>query len=60
MNPCRGSGACGRCSSSSLRCAGNRPRLLDVYDLARMLNTIVPSRWTDLIAEGIAALAQRT
>ena len=37
---------------------GEPTHLLDVHDLARMLNTIVPSRWTDLIAEGIAALAQ--
>ena len=31
--------------------------LLGVNDLAGMLNTIPPSRWTDMIAEGIAALA---
>jgi ATP-dependent DNA helicase RecQ len=31
--------------------------LLDIHDLVGMLNTIAPSRWTDLIADGIAALA---
>jgi ATP-dependent DNA helicase RecQ len=31
--------------------------LLSIHDLTEMLNTIPASRWTDLIAEGIASLA---
>lgn len=33
-------------------------RLLTIKDLVDVLNAIAPNRWTDLIAEGVAALAR--
>ncbi|TCS59610.1 ATP-dependent DNA helicase RecQ [Primorskyibacter sedentarius] len=35
-----------------------RTRLLDVADLLEVVNTLPRNRWSDLIAEGVAALAQ--
>ncbi len=38
--------------------SGDRTRLLDVTDLLECVNTLPRNRWSDLIAEGVAALVQ--
>ena len=40
------------------RIGRDRTRLLDVTDVLEVVNTLPRNRWSDLIAEGIAALAQ--